>query len=46
LISLVGVRDVVVVDTDDVLLVCDVNRAQDVRGVVAQLSAEGLEQHI
>ena len=45
-IATVGLRDVVIVDTDDVLLVCDVNHAQDVREVVARLKKEGLEQYL
>ena len=40
-IALVGVRDLIVVDTPDALLVADRVRAQDVRHVVAQLKAEG-----
>lgn len=39
--ALVGVRDLVVVDTDDVLLVCDAQRAQDVRRVIEELERSG-----
>jgi len=37
LIATVGLRDLVIVDTDDALLVCARDRAQDVREIVAQL---------
>ncbi|HUB85157.1 MAG TPA: mannose-1-phosphate guanylyltransferase/mannose-6-phosphate isomerase [Rhizomicrobium sp.] len=39
LTALVGVRDVVVVVTDDAVLVSDKNRAQDVKAVVDQLKS-------
>ncbi len=38
LVAAVGVRDLVVVDTGDAVLVADRNRAQDVKEVVAQLA--------
>lgn len=41
LVCTLGVTGVVVVDTDDVLLVCSRDRAQDVRQVVAQLRSDG-----
>lgn len=37
LVALLGVEDLVVVDSDDALLVCPRARAQDIRGVVEQL---------
>ncbi len=40
-IALVGMEDVVVVETDDALLVVPRARAQDVKGVVAHLKARG-----
>jgi mannose-1-phosphate guanylyltransferase len=40
-IALVGVRDLVVVETDDALLVLDRNQAQSVRDVVALLKKRG-----
>lgn len=42
-IATVGVGDVVVVDTDDALLVINRERAQDVRKVVDELKARGLD---
>ena len=40
-IALVGVHDLVVVDTDDAILVCHRNRAQDVKRVVDILKQRG-----
>lgn len=40
LVAVVGLRDVVVVDTPDALLVCSTEAAQDVRKVVDRLAAE------
>ena len=37
LIAAVGTRDIIIVDTDDVLLVCSKNNTQDVKKVIAQL---------
>ncbi|NDF63106.1 MAG: mannose-1-phosphate guanylyltransferase/mannose-6-phosphate isomerase [Synechococcaceae bacterium WBB_3_034] len=36
-----GVEDLVVVETDDVVLVAHRNRAQDIKGIVGQLEQEG-----
>ncbi|MEP6695461.1 MAG: mannose-1-phosphate guanylyltransferase [Pseudonocardiales bacterium] len=41
LVATLGVHDLVVVDTDDALLVCRRDRAQDVRAVVAALRGSG-----
>lgn len=41
----IGVDDLVIVDTDDVLLVCHRDRAQDVRAIVQQLKDQGQEQY-
>ena len=43
LVALVGVNDLVVVDTPDALLVCHRDRVQDVRKVVQRLELLGLE---
>jgi mannose-1-phosphate guanylyltransferase len=42
----IGIEDIVIVDTDDVLLVCHRDRSQDVRQVVRQLKAAGDEAHL
>lgn len=40
-IATLGVENLVIVDTDDVVLVCDRSRAQDVRRIVERLKANG-----
>lgn len=46
LIVTVGVKDIVVIDTDDVILICDKNSAQDVKKIVEQLQAAGDQTHL
>lgn len=49
LIATIGVRDLIIVETPDALLVADKNRAQDVSAVVKQLRGSGRieqEQHL
>jgi mannose-1-phosphate guanylyltransferase len=41
LVALLGVSDIVVVDTNDALLVCDRSRAQEVRELVEALKRQG-----
>ena len=41
LIATIGLEDVVIVDTDDVLLVCRRDRAAEVKKLVAQLDERG-----
>ena len=42
----IGVEDIVVVDTDDVLLVCHKDRTQDVKQVVDYLRENGNEEYL
>ncbi len=42
-IGAVGVSDLVVVDTGDVVLVCDKNKAQRVKELIAEIKQQGLE---
>lgn len=46
LIALLGVEDLIVVDTDNVLLVASMSRAQDLRKLPERLRAEGLEEYL
>lgn len=46
LMALVGVRDLVVVDTPDALLVCARERAQEVKKVVEELERRGLKRYL
>ena len=44
LITTVGVENLIVVETDDAILVCDKKRAQDVKLIVEKLKADGREE--
>lgn len=44
LISAVGLRDLVIVETPDAILVCDKHRAQDVKKIVEELRRRGREE--
>ncbi len=46
LVALLGVEDLVVVDSPDALLVCRKDRAQDVRLIVAELQRRGLTRYV
>ncbi|HEY6838433.1 MAG TPA: mannose-1-phosphate guanylyltransferase [Geobacteraceae bacterium] len=46
LVALVGVRDLVVVETGDALLVCHRERAQEVKQVVGELERRGLKEYL
>jgi mannose-1-phosphate guanylyltransferase len=46
LVALVGVKNLVVVDTGDALLVCRRNRSQDVKELVEQLKKNGLDEYL
>jgi len=41
LVGVVGLKDLIIVDTPDALLVCDRNRTQDVKKIADQLTAAG-----
>lgn len=45
LVSLVGVKDLIVVETPDAVLVADKTRSQDVKHIVAHLQTTGREEH-
>ncbi|WP_150909539.1 mannose-1-phosphate guanylyltransferase/mannose-6-phosphate isomerase [Marinobacter halotolerans] len=45
LIAALGVSDHVIVETDDVVLVADRSRVQDVKKLVAQVKAQGRSEH-
>jgi mannose-1-phosphate guanylyltransferase/mannose-6-phosphate isomerase len=46
LVALVGVSDLVVVETADAVLVASKSRSQDVKHIVSQLTAQKREEHI
>ena len=45
LVATIGVKDLIIVDTPDALLVADKARAQDVSKIVARLKSEGRKEH-
>lgn len=46
LIATLGLKDLIIIDTDDALLVCDINKCQNVRGIVKQIKKRGSHEHI
>lgn len=46
LVAAIGVTDLVLVDTDDVLLIMPRDRAQEVKQVLEELKEKGLEEHL
>jgi mannose-1-phosphate guanylyltransferase len=46
LVALVGLENIVVIDTEDALLVCPRERAQDVKKLVEKLKEEGKERYL
>ena len=46
LVATIGLKDVIVVDTPDATLVCDKDRAQDVRRVVEALESQHAQEHV
>ena len=45
LVATLGVDDLIIVDTGDVLLVADRNRVQDVKKIVERIAADGRSEH-
>ena len=46
LVTAIGVEDLIVVETDDALLVCRKDQAQEVRKIVDLLQVKGLDQYL
>jgi hypothetical protein len=46
LIVSIGVNDLVIVDSDDILLVAHRDQAQDVRKIVSRLKKENREEYL
>jgi mannose-1-phosphate guanylyltransferase len=46
LIATIGLQDVIIIDTEDALLICACDRAQDVKLVVERLQKEGRLEHL
>jgi mannose-1-phosphate guanylyltransferase len=41
-----GLKEIIIVDTPDVLLVCSKERSEDVRKLVERLGNEGLSEYL
>ena len=46
MVALLGVSDLIVVNTPDALLVCPRDRAQEVKGIVGELQCRGLKEYL
>jgi len=46
LIATVGLKDVVVIDTDDALLICNRHKGHQVKDLLAKLREEGKEYYL
>jgi mannose-1-phosphate guanylyltransferase len=46
LIAMIGVEDLIVVSTDDAILICKRDRAQDVRNIVSYLKRKNMEKYL
>jgi mannose-1-phosphate guanylyltransferase len=46
LVALIGVEGLVVVDTEDALLVCSADRVQDVKSIIEELHRRGWKEHL
>ena len=46
LIAAVGVEDLVVIDTDDVMFICNKEKAQDIKKLLEKMRAEGLQKYL
>ena len=46
LVAAIGLKNFVVIDTEDALLICPEDKAQDVKNIVAKLKEEGKEEYL
>ncbi len=46
LLATVGLKDIVIVDTPDVTLVCNRNKSQDVKKLIEKIKANGLKEYL
>ncbi len=46
LIATIGLEDIIIVETDDAILVCDKGKAQDVKKIVEILQEQGKEEYL
>ena len=46
LVATIGLKDIIVVDTPDAVLVCHKNKTQEVKGLVEELKNKGKERYL
>ena len=46
MIAVIGLKDMVVIDTEDVLLICPKERCQEIKNLVEQLKKEGKDEYL
>jgi hypothetical protein len=46
LMVLLGVKDIVAIETADVILIANLKQSQDVRKVIQELQRRGLDRHL
>ena len=46
LIATVGLKDVIIVDTPDVMLICHKNKSQDIKKILDRLTEQGKEMYL
>ena len=46
LVTVIGLKDIVIIETEDALLVCAKDRAPDVRRAVEELKERGLDDYL
>ncbi len=46
LIATVGIQDLIIVDTEDALLVCHKDRAQEIKNIVNLLEQRGMDKYL
>ncbi len=46
LITTIGVKDMIIIDTEDCILVCPKDKAQDVKKIVTELEKKKLKKYL
>ena len=46
LLATIGIHDLIIVETDDALLVCHKDRAQEIKNLVNLLEQQGMEEYL
>ncbi|MDD4607025.1 MAG: sugar phosphate nucleotidyltransferase [Patescibacteria group bacterium] len=46
LVTTLGIKDLVIIDTPDILLICPKERSQEVKSIIAEIKKRGLENYL